>query len=149
LKGRNADDIVIEKGVYRDRGEYCARRRAICHSTGGLLSRLAGIAHTSCETRRGRDPGLEAERTDRCSQCVFISLPLTVLSGQVSSGIFNRGYLTDTCRYTPRRMGSPYKFHYMLFDLKKVVQHTTRPVHESRFHRQWHPEHVVQVKLVF
>src|SRR5256885_1603519 len=59
---RDADDDHLEEGVLRNRVEHCARRASGCHSTRGLLSRLARIAHPSGETRRGRDSRLTIAR---------------------------------------------------------------------------------------
>jgi NAD(P)H dehydrogenase (quinone) len=53
-----ARDGNLEEGVRRDRIEHCARRGARYHSSRGLVSRLAGIAHSFGEPCRGRDSRL-------------------------------------------------------------------------------------------
>ncbi len=44
LAGGNAGDRILERGVCRNRVEHRAGRRARCHSSGGLLFGLAGVA---------------------------------------------------------------------------------------------------------
>jgi hypothetical protein len=49
---RNGNDGNPEEGLLRHRGEHSPRRDTRSHSTRGLLSWLARIAHPSCAARR-------------------------------------------------------------------------------------------------
>jgi len=48
-------DDYPDEGIRRDGGDHRARRGARGHSSRGVLSRLAGIAHAARETGGGRD----------------------------------------------------------------------------------------------
>ena len=52
LPGEMQVDYNLEEGFVRDGIEHRAGRRARCHSGRGVLSRLAGIAHSSGQTGR-------------------------------------------------------------------------------------------------
>ena len=65
LPGEMQVTVTLKKVSVRNRVEHRAGRRARCHSRRGVLSRLAGIAHSSGEARRGRDSGLAWRRIGR------------------------------------------------------------------------------------
>ena len=65
LPGEMQVDDHLEEGFVRDRIEHRAGRRARRDPARGVLPRLAGIAHSSGETRRGRDSRLRGTRDQR------------------------------------------------------------------------------------